>query len=724
MKTVLQPLTVYPAFLILAALANAATPGAPAPGATGLDPDAVVLNWTPEINEAEVKVFLSPFVKPNSYDLKLDVRSSPISGVVSGTFSSLRPNTVYYWKVNGLNASGTTVNTGTHQSFTTGSPDPLKPVLIYPSPTPMPTPAPSDPDDKIFLETEPPPFGKLKSFLTWSGTHPKASYNVYFGKRLDKEGPKLVGNVVPTAGICTFSLGQLERNMQYYCRADLVETEFGTVVKTGRMWTFWTGSAVVPGYTDPDTILFADEFENTTPSGNPASRTEVPDLGWERQDSSVQARDAGYIGTRCVKLGGATKFSNSVSTMGMKDIRIRFFRKTSLNQSLSLEWSVNSGTTWRDGGTVLPNRPYTDGLQEFSVQDAYAANKPNLIFRFSTTNSAAAEYAYLDGVQVVGRAHHFPAPDGDGPRIGTGTNSVIFLGDSLTSNSGSEKVGNVDYHWTGVINDRFGLGLDVIIEDTDSSGQAINPERHDNLGKGGSIATKYNIADPDTFVLPAIKTNDDESSGGLERLRVELEYRANNPLTKPMPKFVIINFGTNDHKLYGVPAHEGEPVVDPIGAKSSDEVFRDNLKVIINLVRSVGAKPILVIPHDFVEGPVPGGDVNTAPINDYLSTYYGKFAPRMFGNLPYYGTQKFVTPSGDGGALLRFHKFTDQIRKLVDDEDYETLDIIDVNTKALEYDGEQFTVEGGVHLSPLGHQIYAETIGNYLEDRYGGTSAP
>jgi len=59
-----------------------------------------------------------------------------------------------------------------------------------------------------------------------------------------------------------------------------------------------------------------------------------------------------------------------------------------------------------------------------------------------------------------------------------------------------------------------------------------------------------------------------------------------------------------------------------------------------------------------------------------------------------------------------------------EDSDDETFDVIDINKNALEYDADEFTIDGGVHLSPLGHQIYAETIGNYLEDRYGGTSAP
>lgn len=43
--------------------------------------------------------------------------------------------------------------------------------------------------------------------------------------------------------------------------------------------------------------------------------------------------------------------------------------------------------------------------------------------------------------------------------------------------------------------------------------------------------------------------------------------------------------------------------------------------------------------------------------------------------------------------------------------------MIEINKKASEYDADGFTLDGGAHVSPLGHQIYAETIGNYLEGR-------
>jgi len=137
------------------------------------------------------------------------------------------------------------------------------------------------------------------------------------------------------------------------------------------------------------------------------------------------------------------------------------------------------------------------------------------------------------------------AADGDGAqgkRIHGAT--VIFLGDSLTSNNGNLGPKRGYDHWTDTLQKRF--DLKVV-----------------NLGKGGSRA-----------------------DAGLERLRAALSDGTKKP------DFVLVNFGMNDHKIREENAQ----------AVSSPEDFERQLNEIVTTVRGVGAVPILVTPHKIHEG--------------------------------------------------------------------------------------------------------------------------
>lgn len=208
---------------------------------------------------------------------------------------------------------------------------------------------------------------------------------------------------------------------------------------------------------------------------------------------------------------------------------------------------------------------------------------------------------------------------------------VIFLGDSLTHNNGTLGPKRGYYHWTDVVKQRF--NLDVV-----------------NLGKGGSRA-----------------------DAGLERLRKAVIEE------KQHPDFVLINFGMNDHKI-------AEKTKKPV---SSPEAFEKQLTAIVELVKSVGAIPILVAPHAIYEGE-----------KGNTHSYYGKYDPENF--VPY------------GGALKRFDSFIEVIRKVATDQN---VGLIDIRKESDKYNRADYTLEG-VHLNKLGHQLYAEAIGNYLAEKY------
>lgn len=136
------------------------------------------------------------------------------------------------------------------------------------------------------------------------------------------------------------------------------------------------------------------------------------------------------------------------------------------------------------------------------------------------------------------------AADDGPPRKNIQGATVIFLGDSLTTNN--RKLGpHRGYdHWTDTVRKRF--ELEVV-----------------NLGKGGSKA-----------------------DGGLERLQAALAAGTVDP------DFVLINFGMNDHKIREKDTHK----------VSSPEDFERWLLQIVAATRTAGAIPILVTPHKIHEG--------------------------------------------------------------------------------------------------------------------------
>lgn len=162
------------------------------------------------------------------------------------------------------------------------------------------------------------------------------------------------------------------------------------------------------------------------------------------------------------------------------------------------------------------------------------------------------------------------------------------------------------------------------------------------------------------------------ADGGLERLKKALAE------DKTPPDFVLINFGMNDHKIA---EKTGQPV-------SSVAAFSSQLKSIVETVRACGAQPILVAPHAIYEGE-PGGKY-----------YYGKYTAANF--------------AAEGGALKRFDTFMDAIHVVAKEMN---VPLIDIRKISEQYDGREYTLEG-VHLGKLGQEMYATTIGDFLEKNY------
>jgi hypothetical protein len=157
-----------------------------------------------------------------SHDVYFGTNPSPGAGEFQGNQAALSfepgplaPGTTYHWRIDEVNATGTTV--GAVWNFTTeGS-------ALPPGPASAPSPANGATGVSWSLS------------LAWRAGSEAASHDVYFGT---SSPPPFVGNQTVT----TFDPGQLDKLQTYYWRIDELNAH-GTT--TGIEWSFTTGQNVI-----------------------------------------------------------------------------------------------------------------------------------------------------------------------------------------------------------------------------------------------------------------------------------------------------------------------------------------------------------------------------------------------------------------------------------------------------------------------------------------------
>ncbi len=665
------------AILIMAgvvASSNASTSVCPAQGATNVDPAAVVLRWDlhPQVstNTFRIKVYLGPVALGCDKYLVLYTMADTNSLAVQAV---LEPNTLYEWQIDDCDdINGAVLDCDPwwewdgdghdrKTTFTTGSGD------LRRAHTPIPA------NGSTVTSA-------VDNALQWSagsGAATKVTYNVYFGKDSTPDETEFRGNFTNRS----FAAGILVPDTTYYWRIDTVDTDRTTVI-TNSVWRFKTGINPV-NYTGTNTILYADEFENGT-------LNECP-LTWTRQGDSQLRTVLGQ--GKVVKLSGSSSIERKINTWGMENIQISYRCSlagyTNYGGYLRCQISTNGGAGWinlRSSQTgSFSNNP------SVVTCSTNAGNQFDLRVRFLSDSTNTAACTYLDCVKISGvYAPVLPAHDTSYTSIEDST--AIFLGDSLTANND----GAID-HWTGMLTNLFNIHLlsaysecTVKVTNTETHAVTTNyvPVRVATHGKGGSRAFQgigYRNKSPytGTNIIHGSEAAAWDG-GGYQRLEYAFDEAAAHTNGMVIPDFVLINFGMNDHKRDKKSGLE----------MSTPYAFTNHLKMIVDQVRINGSRPILVVPHDFYPG-----ETNS------FEAYNHDYSPAWFTNV-----------CDNGSALGRFHLFLDAMRKLAHDMN---VDLIDINKTAYEYDQNEFTVNGGVHLSDLGHAVYTQIIGDYLNAKYG-----
>ncbi len=216
----------------------------------------------------------------DSHDVYFGTDSMPDSGEFQGnqagtTFDpgTMAYNTTYYWRIDEVNAGGTT--TGNVWSLTTEEPPP--------PPGQAGNPSPSNGATDVDIEAD----------LSWSAGSGATSHDVYFGTDSTPDSTEFKGNQAGT----TYDPGTMAYETTYYWRIDEVNAA-GTT--TGSVWSFTTEEPQPPG-----------QASSPSPSHQAGSVSVNANLLWSA-GSGATSHDV-YFGTDSTPDSGESK-GNQTST--------------------------------------------------------------------------------------------------------------------------------------------------------------------------------------------------------------------------------------------------------------------------------------------------------------------------------------------------------------------------------------------------------------------------
>ena len=274
-------------FTTIVAAPGQATSPSPSTGATDVS-ISTTLSWTAGTNATSHNVYFGTSSSPSLVS----------SGQTTTTYSpgTLTNGTTYYWRIDEINAGGTT--TGTVWSFTT----------IVAAPGQATSPSPSTGATDVSISTT----------LSWTAGTNATSHNVYFGT---SNSPSLVSSGQTTT---TYSPGTLTNSTTYYWRVDEINAG-GTT--TGTVWSFTTIVAAPGQATSP------------SPSTGATSVSITPTLSWTAGTNATS--HLVYFGTTSPGTYQGEQAGTTYDTGTMASITTYYWRVDEKNAG-----GTTTGTVW------------------------------------------------------------------------------------------------------------------------------------------------------------------------------------------------------------------------------------------------------------------------------------------------------------------------------------------------------------------------------------------
>ncbi|MHC4739510.1 MAG: LamG-like jellyroll fold domain-containing protein [Planctomycetota bacterium] len=344
------------------------TPGqptnpSPADSATNVEVDAD-LSWTAGTGSTSSDVYFGT--------------SSPGSFQGNQTETSFDPGTMandttYYWRIDEINADGTT--TGNVWSFTT----------IVAAPSQATNPGPADSATDVDINTD----------LSWTAGSGSTSSDVYFGTTSP-------GAFQSNQTATTFEPGTMANNTTYYWRIDEINAG-GTT--TGNVWTFTTIIAAPSQATNPspadsatDVDIDADlswtagsdstssdvYFGTTSPGTFQANQTATTfETGTMANDTTYYWR-IDEINAAGTTTGNVWSFTTIVAAPGAAGNPSPADSATDVDIDADLSWTPGTGSTSSDVyfGTTSPG--------------AFQGNQTETTFEPGTLNNSTTYYWRID----------------------------------------------------------------------------------------------------------------------------------------------------------------------------------------------------------------------------------------------------------------------------------------------------------------------------------------
>jgi hypothetical protein len=242
-----------------------------------------------------------------------------------GTLSN---DTTYYWRIDEINAAGTT--TGNVWSFTT----------IVAAPGQASNPSPADSATDVSIDAD----------LSWTAGSGSTSSDVYFGTDSTPDSGEFQGNQTAT----TYDPGTLANGATYYWRIDEINAA-GTT--TGAVWSFTTIVAV-PG-----------QASNPSPADTATDIAVSADLSWTAGNGSTSS-DV-YFGTTSPGTFQGNQTATTFDPGTMTNDTTYYWRIDEINAGGTTTGAVWSFTTVTGGQVVEEFGDATNTDYPGTIEDTY-----------------------------------------------------------------------------------------------------------------------------------------------------------------------------------------------------------------------------------------------------------------------------------------------------------------------------------------------------------------
>ncbi|MHC4397462.1 MAG: DNRLRE domain-containing protein, partial [Planctomycetota bacterium] len=415
----------------------------------------------------------------------------------TGTMSN---GTTYYWRIDEINAGGTT--TGTVWSFAT----------IVAAPGQASSPSPSNSATGVSITTD----------LSWTAGSGATSRDVYFGTSSPGASQ---GNQTAT----TFDTGTMSNNTTYYWRIDEINAG-GTT--TGTVWSFTTivaapGQASSPSPSNSATDVGITADLSWTAGSGATSRdvyfgTSSPGTSQGNQtattfDTGTMSNDTTYYWRIDeINAGGTTtgmvwSFTTIVAAPGAASSPSPTNTVTDVAITADLSWSAGSGATSRDVyfGTSSPGT--SQGNQTATTFDTGTmSNNTTYYWRIDEINAGGTTtgtvWSFTTEQQVTPDANlvgwwrfENNADDSAGTNDGTIYGAVSAtgkIGQALSFDEVNDYVTVPDFDYTNA-SDEFSLSFWFKISDVSGSLYQYMYS-HGNITEDNSLAVYFSEADEGT----------------------------------------------------------------------------------------------------------------------------------------------------------------------------------------------------------------------------------